>query len=213
MKMEGKGNRQSATSGSRAANVRAGRGPATPRPVGPSQHGPRSTSTMKPPTDPFGRPLAAPDHSYKPGSQSKAFGSPSQNINVNLSGGKNGLLGALVGGAASAAVGAIANRMETNRQEKIVEQQGKQQMLIEQQRAQNTMLLRQQENEQELELKKLDVEEAEINRDIIQDKRYYANCPYCLGINKDNEKVCPFCGMSLAYYNGDPNNAPTAYNS
>lgn len=227
MKMEGRGSKHPAKpmgghsmGAGRAETAR----PNGPRPAAPKQHGPRSTSSMTPPTDPFGRPLAAPDHFATPGSQSRPFVPQTQTVNVNVNNKKGGLIGALIGGATTVAVGAISGKLENERQEKIIEQQGKQQALIEQQRAQNEMLLRQQENEAmlqlnkqenetKIELKKLDVEEAEIERDIIQDKRYYANCPYCLGINKNNEKECPFCGKSLAYYNGDPNNAPTAYNS
>ena len=191
--------------------------------VGDVPRGPRRTSEMQAPTDPFGRPLAAPDYNYRPGSVSSPFVPPAQSININVNNKRRGLLGTLLGSATTVAVGAVAGKLENERQEKIIAETGKQQALIEQQRAQNVMLMRQQENdamlqlnrqenETKIELKKLDVEEAEIQRDIIQDKRYYANCPYCLGVNANNEKECPFCGKSLAYYNGDPNNAPTAYN-
>lgn len=181
--------------------------PATPRPQGPRHatpraQGPRSTSTMVQPTDPFGRPLAAPDYNYHPGMASRPMVPHTQNININCKGG--GLLGAIVGSATSVAVGAIANKMETDRQEKIIEQQGKQQALIEQQRAQNAMLYRQQQNEYNIEMEKLEVQKEEIKLDALQDKRYHANCPYCLAANPSGNKFCEFCGMSLAYYNEKP---------
>ena len=137
-------------------------------------------------------------------------------ININM-GNKNrykrnsgGLVNSIVSSAASAAVGvasaAIVNKMHENSQIKIQEKQAEQQAKIAAAQAEQQARLAAQQAEYQVEIEKLKARQAEIKLDEIQDKRYYANCPYCMGVN-NGEKFCRYCGSSLAYYDEDDDNA------
>ena len=132
-------------------------------------------------------------------------------ININM--GKNrykrnsgGLVNSIVSSATSAAVGvasaAIVNKIHENSQIKIQEKQAEQQAKIQAAQAEQQARLAQQQAEYQVEIERLKARQAEIKLDEIQDKRYYANCPYCMGIN-NGDKFCRYCGSSLAYYDED----------
>lgn len=133
-------------------------------------------------------------------------------ININM--GKNkyrrnsggGLLNTIVSSATSAAVGvasaAIVNKIQENSQIKIQEKQAENQARIAAAQAEQQARLAAQQAEYQVEIERLKVRQAEVKLDEIQDKRYYANCPYCMGVN-NGEKFCRYCGSSLAYYDDD----------
>lgn len=148
-------------------------------------------------------------HGKRPGSGVKAninlggpkFGQPTPTINIKTGG---GLINTLVGSATSAAVGvasaAIVNKINENSQMKMQEKQAERQMQMAQMQAEQRAELARQEAEYKLEMEKLKIKQEEVKLEAIQPtKRYHANCPYCLGAN-DGDKVCKYCGSSLAYY-------------
>ena len=133
---------------------------------------------------------------------------PSSPVNINIGnsyGGGGGLMGMLIGNAVSAGVGvasaAIVNKMQENSQMKLAEQQAKQQQEMQRLHA-----------EQQVEIERIKVQQEEAKRDAAQDKRYYANCPYCLGVN-NGDKFCRYCGSSLAYYEDDEKNESRSKNA
>ena len=117
-----------------------------------------------------------------------------------------GLVSSLLGSAVSAGVGvasaAIVNKMHENSQLKLQEQQAQQQAEYARQQAEQQAELARQQAEVQLEIERLKAKQEETKRDAIQDLRYYANCPYCLGVN-NGAKFCQYCGSSLAYYDED----------
>lgn len=160
---------------------------------------------------------AKPVYSPKPTfSSPAAFGAPISPVNINIgspsrhhSRGGGGLLGSLLGSAVSAGVGvasaAIVNKMHENSQMKLAEKQAEQQAEIARQQAEQQAEIARQQAEYQVEIERLKVQQEEVKLDKFQDKRYYANCPYCMGVN-DGGKFCRYCGSSLAYYDEDPNN-------
>ena len=149
--------------------------------------------------------------SSRPSGGFSSFGAPSSspvNININKpkyygGGGGGGMMSSLIGSAVSAGVGvasaAIVNKMHENSQAKLAEQQAQAEANLQKQLAEQKAEYARQQAEYQLELEKLKTQQEEIKRDSKQDKRYYANCPYCLGVNNGG-KFCQFCGSSLAYY-------------
>ncbi len=136
-----------------------------------------------------------------------AFGAPIAPPPINFGGGRHhgggGLVSSLLGSAVSAGVGvasaAIVNKMHENSQLKLQEQQAQQQAEYARQQAEQQAELARQQAEVQLEIERLKAKQEETKRDAIQDLRYYANCPYCLGVN-NGAKFCQYCGSSLAYY-------------
>ncbi len=135
------------------------------------------------------------------------FASSPININqprVHYGGG--GLVSSLLGSAVSAGVGvasaAIVNKIHESSQIKLQEQQAEQQAALQRQQAEHQAEYARQQAQYQLELEKLKTEQEEIKRDVKQEKKYYANCPYCLGVN-NGDKFCRYCGSSLAYYDDD----------
>ena len=132
------------------------------------------------------------------------------NININKPkvkyGGGGGMVSSLVGSAVSAGVGvasaAIVNKIQESSQLKLQEKQAQAQAALQQQLAEQQAEYARQQAEYQLELEKLKTQQEEIRRDVKQEKKYYANCPYCLGVNNGG-KFCQFCGSSLAYYDDD----------
>ncbi|MBO6089031.1 MAG: hypothetical protein J6P37_01810 [Lachnospiraceae bacterium] len=131
------------------------------------------------------------------------------NININkpkVKYGGGGMVSSLVGSAVSAGVGvasaAIVNKIHENSQLKLQEKQAEAQAALQQQLAEQQAEYQRQQAEYQLELEKLKTQQEEIRRDVKQEKKYYANCPYCLGVNNGG-KFCQFCGSSLAYYDDD----------
>ena len=137
---------------------------------------------------------------------------PAPTININMGNNKHrrnrggGLVNSIVSSATSAAVGvasaAIVNKIHENSQIKIQEKQAENQAKIAAAQAEQQARLAAQQAEYQLEMERLKVRQAEVKLDEIQDKRYYANCPYCMGVN-NGEKFCQYCGSSLAYYDED----------
>ena len=117
-----------------------------------------------------------------------------------------GLVGSLLGNAVSAGVGvasaAIVNKIHENSQIKLQEKQAEQQAELERQRLEQQAEIARKQAEYQLEIEKLKVQQEEVKLDAVQDKRYYANCPYCMGVN-NGDKFCRYCGSSLAYYDED----------
>lgn len=115
-------------------------------------------------------------------------------------------MSSLLGSAVSAGVGvasaAIVNKMHENSQMKLAEQQAQQQAELARQQAEQQAELARQQAQVQLEIEKIKAQQEETKRDAIQDLRYYANCPYCLGVN-NGAKFCQYCGSSLAYYDDD----------
>ncbi|MCR5846626.1 MAG: hypothetical protein K6G75_00685 [Lachnospiraceae bacterium] len=152
--------------------------------------------------------------------------SPISPINININngpkihrsrgGGGGGLLGSLVGSAVSAGVGvasaAIVNKMHENSQIKLAEKQAEQQAEIARQQAEQQAELARQQAEYQVEIERLKAQQEETKRDVIQDKRYYANCPYCMGVN-NGAKFCQYCGSSLAYYDEDEDDGQKEVNN
>lgn len=138
------------------------------------------------------------------------FASSPININVNKPkvhyGGGGGMVSSLLGSAVSAGVGvasaAIVNKIHENSQIKLQQQQAEHQAELQRQLAEQQAEYAAQQAEYQLELEKLKTEQEEIKRDVKQEKKYYANCPYCLGVN-NGDKFCRYCGSSLAYYDDD----------
>ncbi len=138
-----------------------------------------------------------------------AFGGGISPVNINFSspsrggGGGGGLVGSLLGSAVSAGVGvasaAIVNKMHENSQIKMAEQQAEREAALARQQAAQRAELARQQAEYQVEIEKLKVMQEEARLNAAQDKRYYANCPYCLGVN-NGDKFCRYCGSSLAYY-------------
>ena len=145
-----------------------------------------------------------------------AFGAPVQPspVIINNFGSKpmrrsGGLFNSLVSSAASAAVGvasaAIVNKIHENSQMKLQQKQAEQQAEMARQQAEQQAMLARQQAEYQVEIERLKAQQEEIKKDVIQDKRYYANCPYCMGVNNGG-KFCQYCGSSLAYYDEDEEN-------
>ena len=138
------------------------------------------------------------------------FASSPINININKPkvhyGGGGGMVSSLLGSAVSAGVGvasaAIVNKIHENSQIKLQQQQAEHQAELQRQLAEQQAEYAAQQAEYQLELEKLKTEQEEIKRDVKQEKKYYANCPYCLGVN-NGDKFCRYCGSSLAYYDDD----------
>ncbi len=139
-----------------------------------------------------------------------AFGAPvAPPVNMNFGPrrhGGGGLVSSLLGSAVSAGVGvasaAIVNKMHENSQIKLAEKQAEQQAEYARQQAEQQAAIARQQAEYQVEIEKIKAQQEEIKRDAQQDKRYYANCPYCLGVN-NGAKFCQYCGSSLAYYDED----------
>ena len=136
-----------------------------------------------------------------------AFGGPATpTVRFGGGGGGGGLMSSLLGSAVSAGVGvasaAIVNKMHENSQMKLAEQQAQQQAELARQQAEQQAELARQQAQVQLEIEKIKAQQEETKRDAIQDLRYYANCPYCLGVN-NGAKFCQYCGSSLAYYDDD----------
>lgn len=167
-------------------------------------HGPLNSRPSRPMTPPPVRtPLGG-----------AAFGQPTININTR---GK-GLIGTLTGAAVGVAGAAIVNKMQESTQSKLQAQQAEEEARLRAQEAQYEAEMRQREAEYRVEIERLKVKQEEAKADAMQPtKRYYANCPYCLGVN-NGSKECQFCGSSLAYYEDDDdketanNAAPNASN-
>ena len=143
------------------------------------------------------------------------YGMPSSPVNININsapkarafgGGGGGLVSSLLGSAVSAGVGvasaAIVNKIQETSQMKLQEKQAEQMEALARQQAEQQAEYARQQAEYQLELERIKAQQEEIKRDTKQDKRYYANCPYCLGVNNGG-KFCQFCGSSLAYYDDD----------
>lgn len=143
------------------------------------------------------------------------YGMPPSPVNININngpkarafgGGGGGLVSSLLGSAVSAGVGvasaAIVNKIQENSQMKLQEKQAEQMEALARQQAEQQAEYAKQQAEYQLELERIKAQQEEIKRDTKQDKRYYANCPYCLGVNNGG-KFCQFCGSSLAYYDDD----------
>ena len=164
----------------------------------------------------FGGGFSAPkiNNASRPNSGFSSFGSNSSPVNININnapkyhggGGGGGVMSSLIGSAVSAGVGvasaAIVNKMHENSQAKLAEKQAEAQANLQKQLAEQQAEYARQQAEYQLELEKLKTQQEEIKRDVKQDLRYYANCPYCLGVNNGG-KFCQFCGSSLAYYEDD----------
>lgn len=152
-------------------------------------HGPLNSRPSRPMTPPPVRtPLGG-----------AAFGQPTININTR---GK-GLIGTLTGAAVGVAGAAIVNKMQESTQSKLQAQQAEEEARLRAQEAQYEAEMRQREAEYRVEIERLKVKQEEAKADAMQPtKRYYANCPYCLGVN-NGAKECQFCGSSLAYYEDD----------
>lgn len=146
----------------------------------------------------------------RPVSPVGGFASSPINININKPkvhyGGGGGMVSSLLGSAVSAGVGvasaAIVNKIHENSQIKLQQQQAEHQAELQRQLAEQQAEYAAQQAEYQLELEKLKTEQEEIKRDVKQEKKYYANCPYCLGVN-NGDKFCRYCGSSLAYYDDD----------
>lgn len=154
----------------------------------------------------FAKPAPKPSFSPRP------MAAPPSPVNINIGspgrsfgGGGGGLMGVIVGNAVSAGVGiasaAIVNKMHENSQLKLAEQQAAKQAEMAQYQAEHEAAL----IRQHAEIEKLKIQQEEVKRDAAQNKRYYANCPYCLGVN-NGDKFCRYCGSSLAYYEDDDEN-------
>ena len=88
---------------------------------------------------------------------------------------------------------------------KLQQKQAEQQAEMARQQAEQQAMLARQQAEYQVEIERLKAQQEEIKKDVIQDKRYYANCPYCMGVNNGG-KFCQYCGSSLAYYDEDEEN-------
>ena len=160
----------------------------------------------------FGGGFSAPKINQAP--RPTSFGTHSSPVNININnapkyyggGGGGGVMSSLISSAVSAGVGvasaAIVNKMHENSQAKLAEKQAEAEANLQKQLAEQKAEYARQQAEYQLELEKLKTQQEEIKRDTKQDKRYYANCPYCLGVNNGG-KFCQFCGSSLAYYEDD----------
>lgn len=113
-------------------------------------------------------------------------------------------MNSLVSAGVGVASAAIINKIHENSQIKISENQAKQQAEIARQQAEQQAAMARQQAEYQVEIERLKVQKEEVKLDAMQDKRYYANCPYCMGVSNGG-KFCQFCGSSLAYY--DENDA------
>ena len=154
------------------------------------------------------------NNASRPNNGFSSFGTNSSPVNININnapkyyggGGGGGMMSSLIGSAVSAGVGvasaAIVNKMHENSQAKLAEKQAEAQANLQKQLAEQQAEYARQQAEYQLELEKLKTQQEEIKRDVKQDLRYYANCPYCLGVNNGG-KFCQFCGSSLAYYEDD----------
>ena len=154
------------------------------------------------------------NQSSRPTGGFSSFGSHPSPVNININnapkyhggGGGGGMMSSLISSAVSAGVGvasaAIVNKMHENSQAKLAEKQAEAEANLQKQLAEQQAEYARQQAEYQLELEKLKTQQEEIKRDTKQDKRYYANCPYCLGVNNGG-KFCQFCGSSLAYYDDD----------
>ena len=156
------------------------------------------------------------------GSSPAAFGAPISPVNINFNSAPKfhrshggGLISCLVGNAVSAGVGvasaAIVNKIHENSQMKLAEKQAEQQAMLARQQAEQQAEIARQQAEYQVELEKLKTQQEEIKLDAMQDKRYYANCPYCMGVN-NGAKFCQFCGKSLAYYEENEEDKENAEN-
>ncbi|MBP5529095.1 MAG: hypothetical protein J6X80_03495 [Lachnospiraceae bacterium] len=153
--------------------------------------------------------FSSPGFNRPVGPMGGGFSSSPVNININkpkvhYSGG--GMVSSLLGSAVSAGVGvasaAIVNKIQENTQMKLQEKQAEQQAELQRQMAEQQAEYARQQAEYQVELEKLRTQQEEIRRDVKQEKKYYANCPYCLGVN-NGAKFCQYCGSSLAYYDDD----------
>lgn len=174
---------------------------AAPRPMAPPPRpmAPPPRQAAPRPMAPPPRPIAPPPRASRPMTpMSPAFGQPVINVNSGRKGG--GLLGTITSAAVGVAGAAIVNKMQENSQAKLQAQQAEQQAKLQAQQAEYEAEMREREAEYKVEIEKQRTRQEEAKLEAIQPtKRYYANCPYCLGVN-NGSKECQYCGSSLAYY-------------
>lgn len=200
---------------------RPGMGGGSTSRIGAAARGGIPKATPKPPKIVMpSKPLSSPKPSIGHSSGHSFFGGPvtpppppPPSVNINFGSGRRarsggGLMGSLLSSAVSAGVGvasaAIVNKIHENSQMKIAEKQAEQQAELARQQAEQQAEIARQQAEYQVEIERLKTQQEEIKLDAVQDKRYYANCPYCMGVNNGG-KFCQYCGSSLAYYDEDEN--------
>ena len=114
-----------------------------------------------------------------------------------------GLFESLMSSAVHAGVGvasaAIVSKIHETSQIKIAEKQAEKQAEIARKQAEAQAEIAKRQAEYQVEIEKLKYQQEEAKLDAAQNKHYYANCPYCLGVS-NGAKFCQYCGSSLAYY-------------